>query len=287
MRPPAPALLAYALAAAVLAVWPAPAAQAQATAQDVRQLAARAGSEPAALEELRRIDTVDGRPVDLDTALEADGAELAERLETLAEGGSTAPPEPAAARRDAAGILDERRFREPETPRPFRGPLAWLGDRLEELYEWLADRLPGGGGTLWTLLAGLVVLAAALASLALGRRRGGRSVAGAGSRQARRRGADPGDLERRADEAERRGDLEAALRLRFRAGLLRLERAKAIPARESLTSGEIARRLRSADFELLAGTFDEVVYGGRAPAPADVHSARAGWTRVLEEVRGR
>lgn len=286
MRPPARALVGSALAAALLACWPAPAVQAQATAEEVRRLAARAGGDPAALEELRRIDTVDGRPVELNTALDGDGAELAERLETLAEGGSSAPAEPGAAGRDAADILDERRFREPGTPRPFRGPLAWLGDRLEELYEWLAARLPGGGGTLWTVLAGLVVVAAALASLALGRRRGGRSVAGAGPRQGSRR-ADPADLERRADEAERGGDLEAALRLRFRAGLLRLERAKAIPTRESMTSGEIARHLRSPDFELLAGTFDEIVYGGRAPAPADVHSARTGWTRVLEEVRGR
>ena len=32
-------------------------------------------------------------------------------------------------------------------------------------------------------------------------------------------GLEPDELERRADEAERRGDLDTALRLRFRAGL--------------------------------------------------------------------
>src|SRR5262249_61734857 len=89
-------------------------------------------------------------------------------------------------------------------------------------------------------------------------RRGGRIVEAAG-RRARGSAAAPRDLERQADEAERQGELDRALRLRFQAGLLRLARSDAIPVRASLTNGEIARRLSSPAFAQLADDFDEVV----------------------------
>jgi hypothetical protein len=95
----------------------------------------------------------------------------------------------------------------------------------------------------------------------------------------------PAALERRADEAERRGDHEDALRLRFRAGLLRLDARGAIAFRPSLQTGEVARALRSDAFDRLAADFDEVVYGARPATPDDVATARREWDRVLEGAR--
>jgi hypothetical protein len=109
--------------------------------------------------------------------------------------------------------------------------------------------------------------------------------AAAAGHAARGRSEDPGDLEREADRAERSGDLETALRLRFRAGLLRLGRARVLPERPSLRTFEARRALRNPRFDGLARDFDEVVYGGRSPQPADVETARAEWPRVLEEAR--
>ena len=94
------------------------------------------------------------------------------------------------------------------------------------------------------------------------------------------RSLDPRELERLADEAERRGDLEIALRLRFRAGLLRLARADRLPARPSLRTYEARRILRNARFDRLARDFDEIVYGRRPPRPADVRFAREEWPLV-------
>jgi hypothetical protein len=70
--------------------------------------------------------------------------------------------------------------------------------------------------------------------------------------------------------------------LRFRAGLLRLGRARVVPLRASLTSGEARRILRLAEFDALARAHDEVVYGGRTAVSADLAAARERWPRVLE-----
>src|SRR5262249_16511503 len=98
---------------------------------------------------------------------------------------------------------------------------------------------------------------------------------------------DPDALERAADEAERDGDLDRAVRLRFRAGLLRLGDRGAIAYRPSVTTGGIRRVLGSRTFDELAQTFEAVTYGGQAAQHPDVDAARREWPRVLEETKRR
>lgn len=281
---------ALALGAASLVLAPVVAAQ-DVSAGELRDLAARAAHDPAAAAELRRVDSVDGRPVDLDAALAgAEDEELDRRLEAIAgAGGDQAAVDPGAARADARDIVSDRRFRGTDVPRPFRRVVAWLGERLGPAgaaLDRLAERLPGGRSTVWTLLGALVVLAAALAASRIVRRRAARAFT-ASSTTTGATMVDPARLEREAAEAERRGDLETALRLLFRAGLVRLHRARAIVLRDSLTTGQIRRRLALPEFDRLAARFDDVVYGGRRPDPGDVEAFRRGWTSVLEEVGTR
>ena len=94
---------------------------------------------------------------------------------------------------------------------------------------------------------------------------------------------DPAELELAAAVAEQAGDFERAVRLRFRAGLLRLGRRGAIEYRPSVTTAEVRRELESERFERLAGTFEHVAYGGRPATPPDADEARANWPHVLEE----
>jgi hypothetical protein len=266
-----------------------PAGATDVSPERLRGLAARARTDPGALAELRRVDSVAGTPVDVERLLSgAEGTALEARLRVLtAAGGARSDGHAGAARREAHEILGQRRFEERGTPRPFREPLEWLRDWLRSAVEPVVSRIaphvPGGRSTVWLVLAVIVVAAAALLSARVVR---GRAAEAATRARAEVAGPlDPRVLEREADEAERRGELEEALRLRFRAGLVRLQRAEAIPARDSLTSGEVARRLRSSDFDRVAATFDEVVYGRRRPEPADVQSSRAAWSRVLEAAR--
>ena len=269
--------------AALLA--PAPAGAQEVTGGELRDLAARAQTDPAALEELRDVERVDGAPADLELALEgAEGEELAGRLEALADGAEAEPgaAPPARAQDDARAILSERRFLEPDVPRPFRRPLAWLGARIDAL----ADRVPGGPPVFWVLLGAVVVALAALVAARVGRRRAAQAVE-RGRAETARGEVDVRRLEEEAAEAERSGDLERAVRLLFRAGLLRLARARAIVLRDSLTTGQVRRELRSPDFDGVARVFDEVAYGRRPPEPADVEASRAGWRRVLDEAGAR
>jgi Domain of unknown function (DUF4129) len=264
-----------------LAVAPA-AAAASATPGQVAALAERAGSDPQALAALREIDRVGGRRVDLGAALDASGPELSARLRVLAASAAAKGGPSTDARSSARDILSERRFRGSDVPRPLHRPLAWLGDKLRRFFDWISAPLPGDGALFWTIVAALVVATAAYVAARLGQRRAGLIVE-LGTRGARRAGDDPGQLEREAARAEREGDFELALRLRFRAGLVRLGQRRALPARTSLTNGEIGRRLHSESFRGLARDFDEVVYGRRPAEAEDVDRARTGWPRVLEE----
>ena len=276
--------------AVVLSVAAAPAAGAQTaiSGPQLQALAERAATDPRALAELRAVQQVDGRPVDMARALaRADGPELAARLQALSGGGAPAPVDAVQARQDAEGVLDARRFQPSQVPRPFAGTLRTLGRWLEPVAEPL--------GALWGRIMasvparlGLVAVVFALALL-ISLRLVGRRSPGA-VRRSRRLGSDgdgldPDELERRAVEAERAGELDRAVRLRFVAGVLRLDEAGVVTYRSSLTTGQLRARVPARTFAELAAAFDEIAYGGRPAAEADVRAATEGWPRVLAETR--
>jgi hypothetical protein len=191
----------------------------------------------------------------------------------------------AEARGQARDILAEDRFH--AGGRRHEGLLhrvfAWLGDRLEDA----GAALPGGPVVGWLLLvAAVTVLTAAVVSWVSARRRraaadrvpGPSDVPGAAA-------LGPAELERRAADAERDGDLDAAVRLRFAAGLLRLDAARAITLHPSLTSGDVGRLIASSRYDDLAATHDAIAYGGHHAAEADAQAARAGWPAVVGEAR--
>ncbi len=263
-----------------------PAAADPATSARVRALAARAVDDPSALAALRRIDRIDGRPADLGRALAgARGPELASRLRALAAGVGGGDPGVGDAGVRARAVLAQRRFQETPVPRPFRGLLRRIAGPLDPVIDALGSAA-GAASRAWPLLA-LALAGLAAVFLARALRRPTRAGLSRAPAEGGARPESPEELERLAERAERDGRLEAALRLRFRAGLRRLEQARAIPARPSPLSSEVSRRLRSPAFDRLAATFDEVAYGARPAVADDVDAARAGWRQVLAEAGGR
>jgi hypothetical protein len=278
------------LATGALVLGPAsPAAAESATLEEVQALAVEAQTDVAAFDRLLTIDEVDGRPVDLRAALAgASPQEMAGRLEALAGGEQSvtgdAPTDPAADRAAAEEILDGRRYDPVELPRPLRGPLnklgEWLGNVLEPVGSVLSPivREP----VLIVIAAVVVVAGAVVGSARLARRRSSpgyeRSLAARLEQQ-----DDPALLERMAAEAEAAGDRTLAYRLRFRAGVLRLQTIGTVAYRPSMTTQALAELVRSSRFDRLADDFDEVAYGGRPVSAQDLDEARTTWSRVLEE----
>ena len=189
--------------------------------------------------------------------------------------------DPDQARADAREILEGRRFRSDPAPRPLRGPLEWIGDRLRPVGNALSDIFGLLPWVVWSAIA-LVAVAFAIRAVLPEARRRWVPHAGGTARAGRRTVEDPDALEREAADAERHRDFDRAVRLRFRAGLLRLGNRGAIEYSPSITVGEVRRDLGSPDFERLARTFEEVAYGDREAEQPDVDESRRGWPRVVD-----
>ncbi len=199
--------------------------------------------------------------------------------------------DPDQVRAAARDVLDSGQFEPKAPPRPFKGLLDWLGDRIRPVGEWIADVWNGLFDAVPAPLAWLVVaaiVAAAIGSVALAvQRRGLRAdVAARTAADTVSRDDDPAELERRAADAERRGDHDLGVRLRFRAGLVRLDRdASAFRYHAGLGTREVRRALRDERFDSLADTFDAVAYGNRDADDDDSRTARAEWPEVVRHAR--
>ena len=250
----------------VCACPPAPAAAAEVSAAQPRALAADAQRDPAA---------------------------LARSAEGTGPGASAASAPAARARERAREILAQRRFQPSSVPAPLRGLRERVGDGVRQLgrpfqkaFEWIAGWLPGGGSLLWVLIAALVLGGAGVLATRAGARR--RLAAGGGSQDGEARvRVTSAHLRREAERAERAGDLDAALRLRFRAGLLELDSRELIELRPALTNRELLREVPSETLAGLVDGFEAVAYGGKPAQAGDVRSARDGWPRVPEEAGKR
>lgn len=192
---------------------------------------------------------------------------------------------PQAAQRAAESILSEARFHDSSVPDPLHGFLVWVGrvardplNGVGKLVNHLGSSFPGGVAGLWAAAGVLVVVVTVLAALRRSKTRIGRlQTADATTRQ------QPGELERAAERAEREGRWDDAVRLRFRAGLLRLGARDAVRYPETTPNHSLARMLGSEPLEQLSSRFDEVVYGGGEATEADAERQRVTWPEVLEE----
>ena len=97
----------------------------------------------------------------------------------------------------------------------------------------------------------------------------------------------PKDLEQVADNAAAAGDYEGAIRIRFQAGLIRLEKAGVLEYQEQLTSGHVAGLLHNDQFDGIAESFDAVAYGARTANADDYQHAAQTWPIVISEAGKR
>jgi hypothetical protein len=180
-------------------------------------------------------------------------------------------------RAEAERILSQPEYRvETTTSERFS---TWVRDMWLRFLEFLESvaGLVGGPLVLGLILILVVVVAAVLIARNLGKRRAREMEERIRREHVMARGDDPGALEDAADMAAAAGELAEAVRLRFRAGLLRLDEVGLITYRPGLTSNEITDLLRSPLFEKLARRFDEIVYGRQPATAIDYENSKLGW----------
>lgn len=101
---------------------------------------------------------------------------------------------------------------------------------------------------------------------------------------------DPANLERQSAEAAARGDCSLAVRLLFRACLLRLETAEARKLRGGTTNREVLRRHRNAAVYQPMKVFVEIIetkwYGMGDCSPADYETCRVAHAELLRSMKG-
>jgi len=139
-------------------------------------------------------------------------------------------------------------------------------------------------GNWWPVALGVLALGAGVVvGLLLVRRRARISARSAAIPGVGGQGEDPDELERLAIGAEDAGDHERAVRLRFRAGLVRLARQGVIANQDSQTDRQLSVRLHSPTFDALAVRHEVIVYGRQPATEHDVEAARHDWPRALTE----
>jgi len=256
----------------------APAGATEVSRAQLAALAERAATgDPGAVAALEDVSSVDGRAFDPEAVLGgADGSELERRigeLRRVALEPEPSGPDAGEARADATQILGA------DVPPP-------------------AEESDGDGEASFGLDG--VPLPVALAVAAVIVALGALAASGAARRRlpAERRdpGTDsspgdpndgPGQLERQAADAEQRGDFATAIRLRFHAGLLRLDALGAVRLRPSLTAEMAVRESGASELDPLAGSYQRVVFGGKGADRDDAERQRTGWIAVIREVRSR
>lgn len=136
----------------------------------------------------------------------------------------------------------------------------------------------------WLLLAAMLVLAVVVAAV-IARRRLGAEIDQQRAIDVERRG-DAAELEDLANAAEAAGRFQDALRLRFRAGLMRLDDLDVIAYDPALATGAIRSAVGMGEFDTVASQFERVAYSDYVPQRTDVTSHQQGWQTVLGELGG-
>jgi hypothetical protein len=203
------------------------------------------------------------------------------------------------ARQQAHQILSNPPYISPKnsTPRPFAGILHAIGRGLEIAFgpmaRWVSHHLfaaIGSGFTHvfggWAPVIGIgltVALGVALAFLLVHRR--SRIAARSEGQAMVNPTLDPADLEAQAERLAVGGDYAGSFRLRFEAGLMRLESIGLIAGQRTRTDADLTDHIGSAAFDRLARRHEAITFAAQPASERDDIQARTDWPQVPQQAR--
>ncbi len=159
----------------------------------------------------------------------------------------------------------------------------WLNSLFEddepELQEETSQPDSGRSSFGIPLLIGVALIAALLAALLARRRMKVEEVDFMSDPHAELNTA---EMASEADNAASSGDHELSVRLRFKSGLLALDRRGIIAYDEAEPLGVVRRTVDEPDFDRVADGFERVTYSEYVAETADSESAKTGWFDLLK-----
>lgn len=204
---------------------------------------------------------------------------------------SASLPDPDVIRRTADEVIRRSAFQlepQPESGKTFLDYLLRFLEWISTPFRWLSELLSGLPYWLrWPIFVGLTTLVILLVlhliySLVTAMRRPLRG-SGLAAIDANTQ-CDPETIERQAAEAAARGNHIAAIRLLFRASLMRLDLAEKRKTRAGTTNREYLRRHRDTPvfepLKMFVETIDAKWYGRDACVPEDYEACHAAHARI-------
>lgn len=98
---------------------------------------------------------------------------------------------------------------------------------------------------------------------------------------------DAAGLERLAAEAAEQGRYDDAVRLQFRAGLLRLDDLEVIDFEPTIPTGAVRTAVRLTEFDDVAAQFERVAYSDYEASSDDLPAQATGWRAILGRLQAR
>ncbi len=198
-------------------------------------------------------------------------------------------------RRKAAEVLERPEYRADTPSGEGSQSLAlkiieWFIEAIRWMAEWL-DFLPNGAR--YPVIVGLVALLIYLAYRMI------RGIAGAArlperalsTRTRQNTAKSPAEFESLAQAAMDEGRVIEAVRLLFRAGLLRIEQAEKRPQRPGITNRELLRKYRATPIQEPLQVFVETIdfkwYGGQPASSDDFERCRRAYAELRDAIAAR
>ena len=260
------------LVSAAILVWSAgstAASAADVSAEEFARIAAEAES-TGTVDQLAAVTSIDGKPVDLASLIDASPREQGARIAALARISAATP-----GGLDSATLRDQAR--DITSKPPFAAEEAANSGILSRVVTFIADALNTSGARGLGLIV-IVGVAFAVGYVILDRVVARRQAVAAAPGPAKH----PVDYRAEADTAAAAGDYAGALRMLFMDGAQHLEQLRVV-RNAATTSTATVRPL--AESPRFLDRFDAVAYGGDTALSDDVTEARRSWEALQKRLQ--
>ncbi len=209
---------------------------------------------------------------------------------------SSTPNSNEAAKNAVKKILNGPQFHPPQPPRPFAGILnffsRYIHKYLSPIIHWISNSIYGplnrslNGYMYPSILVVVAFFVIIIAAIIIHRRPStGKKLFKASD--AELPDVDPETLDALAEKAHFNQDYKLSIRLRFKAGLTRLEKQGLIINQQSQTLLQLSGEIPSNTFSALANDLTLIVYGNEPATESLSNFSKLNWPNVLVEVNAR